>query len=44
MFWACVTWYEAITDRYKLRPLVDPKDEIDDVLAEELKSFNDYAS
>ena len=29
---------EAITDRYKLRPLVDPKDDADDVNAEVSKS------
>ena len=35
---------EAITDRHKLRPLVEPNDEIDDVKIEESKFFNDYAS
>jgi hypothetical protein len=29
---------EAITDRHKLRPLVDPKDETDDMQAEVSKS------
>jgi hypothetical protein len=29
---------EAITDRHKLRPLVDPKDDIDDVNVEVSKS------
>jgi hypothetical protein len=31
---------EAITDRHKLRPLVDPKDDIDDVNAEAAKSHD----
>ena len=35
---------EAITDRHKLRPLVEPNDEIDNVNAEESKFFKDYAS
>jgi hypothetical protein len=29
---------EAITDRHKFRPLVDPKDDIDDINAKESKS------
>jgi hypothetical protein len=35
---------EAITDRHKLRPLVEPKDEIDYIKTEESRFLNDYAS